>query len=44
MFKLFKKREEIFYKLIEEQADITYEGLKLLEKYLKKKSPKLPLV
>lgn len=41
MFKLFKKREEVFYKLIEEQAEITFEGLKRLEKYLKKKSPKL---
>ena len=34
MFRFFKKREEIFHKLIEEQASLTMEGLKLLAKYL----------
>jgi len=34
MFKLFKKREEVFHKLIQDQASHTYEGLKLLVKYL----------
>jgi uncharacterized protein len=34
MWKLFKRREDVFHKLIEEQASITYEGLKLLVKYL----------
>src|SRR5688572_11430716 len=34
MWKFFKRREDVFHKLIEEQASITYEGLKLLVKYL----------
>lgn len=34
MFRFFKKREEIFHKLIEEQASLTFDGLKLLAKYL----------
>lgn len=34
MLKLFKRKEDVFHKLIEEQASITYEGLKLLVKYL----------
>lgn len=34
MFRFFKKREEVFHKLIEEQASLTLEGLKLLAKYL----------
>jgi predicted phosphate transport protein (TIGR00153 family) len=34
MFRFFKKREEVFHKLIEEQASITLEGLGLLAKYL----------
>jgi predicted phosphate transport protein (TIGR00153 family) len=33
MFGLFKKREEVFHKLIQQQASITYEGVKLLVKY-----------
>jgi uncharacterized protein len=33
MLGFFKKREEVFHKLIQEQASITYEGLKLLVKY-----------
>ena len=34
MFGFFKKREDIFHKLIQEQASITFDGLKLLVKYL----------
>lgn len=34
MFRLFKRREDVFQKLIEEQASITYESLRLLVKYL----------
>src|SRR5919108_3797822 len=34
MFRFFKRREEVFHKLIQEQASITYEGLRLLVKYL----------
>ncbi|RPI88211.1 MAG: DUF47 family protein, partial [Chloroflexi bacterium] len=33
MFGFFKKREEVFHKLIQQQASITYEGVKLLVKY-----------
>ena len=34
MFRLFKRREDVFQKLIEEQASLTYEALRLLVKYL----------
>jgi predicted phosphate transport protein (TIGR00153 family) len=34
MLRFFKKREEVFHKLIQEQASITYDGVKLLVKYL----------
>ena len=34
MFGFFKKREEIFHRLMEQQASITHEGLELLVKYL----------
>lgn len=34
MFGFFKKREDVFHKLIQDQASITFEGLKLLVKYL----------
>jgi len=33
MFGFFKKREEVFHKLIQRQASITYDGVKLLVKY-----------
>ncbi len=33
MFGFLKKREEVFHKLIQEQASITYDGVKLLVKY-----------
>ena len=34
MWKLFKRKEDVFQKLIEQQASITYESLRLLVKYL----------
>src|SRR5688572_33243837 len=34
MFKFFRKREEVFHKLIQQQDCITYEGLQLQVKYL----------
>ena len=39
MFRIFKKREDVFHKLIQEQALVTYEGLKLLVKYLETEAP-----
>src|SRR5512145_1236143 len=33
MFSFFKKREEVFHKLIQQQASITHDGVKLLVKY-----------
>jgi len=41
MFGLFKKREEIFHNLIERQAERTYEGLQILERYLVNPNPEL---
>ncbi len=41
MFRFFKKREEVFHKLIQEQAAVTFEGLKLLVKYLETQSPEI---
>jgi predicted phosphate transport protein (TIGR00153 family) len=41
MFGLFKKREEVFHNLIEQQAEITVEGLQILEKYLSATDPEL---
>src|SRR5512144_1349018 len=41
MFGFFKKREEVFHKLIQQQASITYEGLKLLVKYIENQSPEI---
>jgi len=41
MFGFFKKREEIFHHLIEQQAETTFEGLQLLEKYLASPKPEL---
>ena len=34
MFGFFKKREDVFHKLIQQQASITLDGLRLLVKYL----------
>ena len=39
MFKFFKRREEIFNKLVVDQASITHEGLKLLAKYIETPEP-----
>ncbi len=39
MFRFFKKREEVFHNLIQDQASHTYEGLKLLVKYLETEDP-----
>lgn len=41
MFGFFKKREEVFHKLIREQASITYEGVRLLVKYLETQAPEI---
>ena len=39
MFRFFKRREEVFTKLIEQQASISCEGLRLLVKYLETEDP-----
>src|SRR4030067_976099 len=41
MFGFFKRREEVFHKLIQEQASITYEGVRLLVKYLETQAPEI---
>lgn len=41
MFGILKRREEVFHKLIQEQASITYEGLRLLVKYFETHSPEI---
>ena len=41
MFGFFKRREEVFHKLIQEQASITFDGLKLLVKYLETEAPEI---
>ncbi len=41
MFSMFKRREEIFEKLIIDQAALTFEGLKLLAKYLETPRPEI---
>jgi len=41
MFRFFRKREEVFHKLIQEQASITYDGLMLLVKYLETQAPEI---
>lgn len=41
MFKFFKRRDDIFHKLIGEQAEITLEGLKYLVKYLESHDPEI---
>ena len=42
MFKLFKRKENIFLKLLNDQATITYEGLELLKKYMEQPSDTSP--
>ena len=39
MFKIFRRREEIFHKLIADQAAVTLDGLILLCKYVEKRDP-----
>jgi predicted phosphate transport protein (TIGR00153 family) len=41
MFGFFKKREEVFHKLIQQQASITHDGVKLLVKYLETQDPEI---
>ena len=41
MFRFFKKREEVFNKLIEEQASLSHDGLRLLVKYLETQDPEI---
>ncbi len=41
MFKLFKRREEIFHKLIADQASVTLEGLNFLCKYIEVQTPEI---
>src|SRR4030066_2050614 len=41
MFGFFKRRKEVFHKLIQEQASITYDGLRLLVKYLETQAPEI---
>ena len=41
MFGLFKKKENVFHSLIEQQAEITYQGLQYLEKYLTDPNPEM---
>ena len=39
MLKFFKRKEDVFQKLIEQQASITYEALRSLVKYLETQDP-----
>jgi len=41
MFRFFKKREDVFHKLIQEQASIAYDGVSLLVKYLETGAPEI---
>lgn len=41
MFGFFKKREDVFHNLIQEQASITHEGLILLIKYFETHDPEI---
>ncbi len=41
MFGFFKRREDVFHKLIQDQAFITHEGLKLLVKYVETEDPEI---
>ncbi|MBI5944070.1 MAG: DUF47 family protein [Chloroflexi bacterium] len=41
MLKIFKRKEDVFQRLIEEQASIAYEALKLLVKYLETGDPEV---
>lgn len=39
MLRFFRKREEVFHRLIQQQAATTYEGVRLLVKYLETQDP-----
>lgn len=39
MLRIFKRKEDVFQKLIEEQASVTYEALRLLVKYFETLDP-----
>jgi predicted phosphate transport protein (TIGR00153 family) len=39
MFRFLRRRDEVFHRLIEEQAELTLEGLKLLCKYVEEQDP-----
>jgi hypothetical protein len=41
MFRFLKKRDDVFNKLIEEQASLTLDGLRLLAKYLETHDPEI---
>ncbi|MFM8427230.1 MAG: DUF47 domain-containing protein, partial [Chloroflexota bacterium] len=41
MFRVFKRKEDKFQKLIEQQAEISFEGLRLLVKYLETANPEI---
>lgn len=41
MFRFFKKREEVFNQLIEQQASLSYDGLRLLVKYVETQDPEI---
>jgi predicted phosphate transport protein (TIGR00153 family) len=41
MFRIFKRKEDKFQKLIEEQAEISFEGLRLLVRYLETGNPEI---
>jgi len=34
MFRIFKSKDDVFHQLMEEQANLTYKGIKLLVKYM----------
>ena len=34
MFRIFKRKDDVFHQLMEEQANLTYKGIKLLVKYM----------
>jgi uncharacterized protein len=41
MFRFFKRKEDKFQRLIEEQASLSYEGMRLLVKYLETNDPEV---
>ena len=41
MFRIFKRRDEVFHRLIEQQAAVTLEGIRLLCKYVEHQDPQV---